>query len=84
MRVAESIVFILRLTVYYTSMDDLTKEEEKIGKALVRMGALTQEQVEDILQRQKAGNSSLFGVIAIELGYIDPETLLRYLASKER
>ncbi len=46
------------------------------------MGAITKEQVDDILKRQKAGDSSLFGVMAIELGYIEPETLLRYLAAK--
>jgi hypothetical protein len=63
-------------------MDDLHKKEEKIGQALIRMGAITKEQVDDILKRQKAGDSSLFGVMAIELGYIEPETLLRYLAAK--
>jgi hypothetical protein len=65
-------------------MDDLKKKEEKIGQGLVRIGAMTQEQVEDILQRQKQGNSSLFGVMAIELGYVDPQILLEYLESREK
>ncbi len=44
---------------------------------------MTHEQVDDILNRQNAGDTSLFGVMAIELGYIDPDTLLNYLSAKE-
>ena len=65
-------------------MDDLKQQEEKIGEGLVRIGAMTQHQVDDILKRQQAGDTSLFGVMAIELGYIDPGTLLTYLSSKEK
>jgi hypothetical protein len=57
-------------------------DEEKIGQALVRMGAMTQEQVDDILRRQKEGNDSLFGVMAIELGYVETQVMLKYLESK--
>jgi len=64
-------------------MDDLKKREEKIGEGLVRIGAMTHEQVDDILKRQNAGDTSLFGVMAIEPGYIDPDTLLNYLSAKE-
>ncbi|MBN1798001.1 MAG: hypothetical protein JW822_05470 [Spirochaetales bacterium] len=64
-------------------MDDLKDREEKIGQGLVRIGAMTQDQVDDILKRQQAGDASLFGVMAIELGYIDPDTLLKYLSAKE-
>jgi hypothetical protein len=64
-------------------MDDLKHREEKIGEGLVRIGAMTQEQVDDILKRQQAGDTSLFGVMAIELGYIDPDTLLHYVSSRE-
>ena len=56
--------------------------EEKIGEGLVRIDAMTQAQVDDVLVRQKAGNDSLFGVIALELGYVDEETLLEYFESR--
>ena len=56
--------------------------DEKIGEGLVKIGAMTKEQVEDILNRQKSGNDSLFGIMAIELGYVDDKVLLDYLESK--
>ncbi len=56
--------------------------EEKIGEGLIKIGAMTKEQVEDILERQRTGNDSLFGVMAIELGYVDDKILLDYLESK--
>lgn len=65
-------------------MADIDRSEEKIGEALVRLGHMTQSQVDDILERQKKGNNSLFGVMAIELGYIDDQVLLEYLESREK
>ncbi|MBN1523120.1 MAG: hypothetical protein JW904_01450 [Spirochaetales bacterium] len=59
-------------------------EDEKIGDGLVRIGAMTKQQVEEILKLQKEGNQSLFGVIAIEMGYIDPDVLMQYLESREQ
>jgi hypothetical protein len=56
--------------------------EEKIGEALVRIGAMQSYQVEDVLRVQKEGDSRLFGEIAIELGYIDDEAISRYLSSR--
>lgn len=56
--------------------------EEKIGEALVRIGAMQFYQVEDVLRVQKEGDSRLFGEIAIELGYIDDEAISRYLSSR--
>ena len=56
--------------------------EEKIGEALVRIGAMKPYQVEDVLRVQKEGDSRLFGEIAIELGYIDDEAISRYLSSR--
>ncbi len=56
--------------------------EERIGKGLIRIGAMTEEQVEDVLARQKDGTNRLFGEIAIELGYVDDEAIKRYLDSK--
>jgi len=57
-------------------------EEEKIGDGLMRIGAMTQKQVEDVLFRKKNGDDRLFGEIAIELGYIDDEAIVKYLAGK--
>ena len=52
------------------------REEEKIGQWLVRAGAMSSKDVEAVLKEQKNGNDSLFGIIAMEKGYIDPEILL--------
>ncbi|RPJ05836.1 MAG: hypothetical protein EHM28_11285 [Spirochaetaceae bacterium] len=59
-------------------------EEEKIGEGLLRIGAMTREQVDEIISLQKKGNNSLFGVMAMEMGYVDPETLMQYLESREK
>ncbi len=56
--------------------------EEKIGQWLVKAGAMTQEDVQAVLEEQKKGNGSLFGIIAMENGYIDPEILLTYAELK--
>lgn len=57
--------------------------EERIGEALVRIGAMKTYQVEDVLRLQKAGDSRLFGEIAIELGYIDDQAIRKYLETKQ-
>ncbi len=65
-------------------MEDLESiNEEKIGDGLLRIGALTKEQVENILKLQKDGDERLFGVIAIELGYINDKAISDYLKSKK-
>lgn len=56
--------------------------EERIGEALVRIGAMKPYQVEDVLKVQKQGDGRLFGEIAIELGYIDDEAIHHYLESR--
>jgi hypothetical protein len=56
---------------------------EKIGEALVRIGAMKSYQVEDVLRLQKSGDGRLFGEIAIELGYIDDQAIRKYLAAKQ-
>lgn len=55
---------------------------EKIGEGLVRIGAITKEQVAEILNMQKQGDKRLFGEIAIDLGYIDDTAIETYLKSK--
>ena len=57
---------------------------DRIGDNLVKIGAMTQEQVEDVLQRQKNGDTRLFGEIAIELEYIDDEVIAEYLERKTK
>ena len=52
---------------------------ERIGEGLLRIGAISQEDVDDILAKQKAGDERMFGEIAIELGYIDDEVLASFL-----
>ena len=56
--------------------------EERIGEALVRIGAMKPEQVEAVLAAQKDGDTRLFGEIAIERGYIDDKAIKAYLDSK--
>ncbi len=36
---------------------------DRIGDNLVKIGAITQEQVEDVLQRQKTGDTRLFNFL---------------------
>ncbi len=52
---------------------------ERLGELLVRMGALSQEQVEKVVQYQKEHPDLLFGQIAVRLGYITEEVLQQYL-----
>jgi hypothetical protein len=60
------------------------KIEEKIGEGLVRIGAMTKTQVEDVLKRQKAGDKRLFGEIAVDLGFVDVEAIINYLKSTHK
>jgi len=57
--------------------------EERIGEALVRIGAMTGEQVEAILEIQRGGDSRLFGEIAIEKGFINDKAIKTYLDSRQ-
>ena len=53
---------------------------DRIVDNLVKIGAMNQEQANDVLLRQKDGDSRLFGEIAIELEYID--VIAEYLERK--
>lgn len=57
--------------------------EEKIGDFLVKIGDITNEQKEEILEIQKKEPDKLFGYIAIELKYINEEAIDKYLDSKK-
>jgi hypothetical protein len=56
--------------------------KEKIGDTLVRIGAMTLEQVDKVLELQKNGDTRLFGEIAIEQGFIDDSAIKAYLDSQ--
>lgn len=60
-------------------MTDIQLLEERIGEGLVKRGLLKQEQVQDVLLRQKAGDSRLFGEIAVEQKYIKIQDLIQFL-----
>ncbi len=55
---------------------------ERIGDGLVRIGAMTEEQREQVLKMQEEGDSRLFGEIAVELSFINDQAILDYLNSK--
>lgn len=52
---------------------------ERLGEMLVRLGALSNEQVEEILSYQKEHPGTLFGQIAVQLGFLTEEVLNKYL-----
>jgi hypothetical protein len=55
---------------------------EKIGEFLQRIGVMSPQQVQEVLDAQEAGDSRLFGEIAIEFGYINDEVLKKYIEAK--
>ncbi len=63
-------------------MEEL-ESQERIGDFLVRIGAMTKEQVADVIAYQETNPRSLFGMIAIEKGYIDDKALRAYLMAKQ-
>lgn len=71
---------------WLTSKSDATGKKlflgEKIGDGLIRIGAMTRQQVDDVLNRQKHGDNRLFGEIAIELKYVDDNSIWDYLAGR--
>jgi len=60
-------------------MSDNRNVGERIGEGLVRIKAMTQDQVDHVLKIQDGGDKRLFGEIAIELGYIDDQAIKAYL-----
>jgi hypothetical protein len=55
---------------------------EKIGEFLVRIGIMKPYQVQDVLRAQKAGDTRLFGEIAIAFGCMNNEVLKKYVEAK--
>ena len=57
--------------------------EERIGEALVRIRAMTPEQVDQVLKLQQDGDNRLFGEIAIGEGFINDKAIKAYLADRK-
>ncbi len=55
---------------------------ERIGEGLVRIGAMTEDQREKILDLQDGGDTRLFGEIAVDLGFIDDQAIMDYINNK--
>ncbi len=52
---------------------------EKIGEFLIKIGAMTREQVDHVLQLQAKGDTRIFGEIALELRYLNDDAIKRYV-----
>lgn len=55
---------------------------ERIGEFLVKIGAMTPQQRNEILELQKEPPPRLFGEIAVERGYINDATIDTFLGRK--
>ena len=55
---------------------------QRLGEFLVSIGAMSDEQVQQVLQEQQNSPDKLFGQIAIEMGFIDDAAVDRYLQQK--
>jgi hypothetical protein len=56
---------------------------ERIGDFLIRIGAMTTAQVDEVIKAQDADEElRMFGEIAIEKGYIEEAALKKYIESK--
>jgi hypothetical protein len=51
---------------------------DRIGDFLVKIGAMTPEQVKAVLRLQEMGNGQRFGDIALALGYLNDDSLKRF------
>lgn len=65
-------------------MANAETSHERIGEFLVKIGAMTAGQREDVMTRQAKEPDRLFGEIAIELGHIDDAAVDRFLDQKGR
>jgi hypothetical protein len=62
-------------------MSQTGRSKERLGEALVRAGAMTEEQVRQVLlrQREQSGVDKLFGEIAVELQFVESQTIEKIL-----
>ena len=52
---------------------------ERIGEFLIKIGAMTRQQVDHVLQLQEQGDKRIFGEIALDLHYLDDDAIKRYV-----
>ncbi|MEE9307492.1 MAG: hypothetical protein V3V57_08245 [Spirochaetia bacterium] len=62
-------------------MSEAGSAKERLGEALVRTGAMTDGQVKQVLlcQREQSELDKLFGEIAVELQFVDQQTIEKIL-----
>ena len=53
--------------------------QRRIGEFLTAIEAMNDEEVLDVLETQKNGDTRRFGDIALEKGYIEDDSIKRYL-----
>jgi hypothetical protein len=51
----------------------------RIGEFLIKIGAMNQQQVDEVLQRQVQGDARIFGEIALELRYLNDDAIKRFV-----
>ncbi len=51
----------------------------RMGDFFIEIGAMTKDQVERVLILQRKGDTRFFGEIALELGYLNEESIRRYI-----
>jgi hypothetical protein len=56
----------------------------RIGEFLVKIGAMTPKQVDNVLRLQADGDSRIFGEIALELRYLNDDAIKRYVDHMEK
>jgi hypothetical protein len=59
-------------------------KEKRIGEFLVKIGAMTEEQVGHILKLQDGGDKRIFGEIALDLHYLNDDAIKRYVDHMEQ
>jgi hypothetical protein len=57
---------------------------ERIGDFFVQNGLMDTIQVQTVIQKQKAGDKRVFGVIALKLGYITEDAIKIYVDHLEK
>jgi len=62
--------------VYRCAQEEIMAD--RIGDFLVRIGAMTPEQVKAVIHLQELGNNQRFGEIALALGYLNDDSLKRF------
>ena len=61
-----------------------TRMTDRIGEFLVRVGAMTPDEVYAVLRAQAAGDARRLGEIAVELGFIRDDAITRYVEYLEK